>query len=47
MMVNKYTPKKKTWPSTIAVLDWWTDTKNHFYASNKIHLPVGLHICPP
>ena len=24
-------------------LDWWTDTKNHFYASNKTHWPVGLY----
>ena len=28
-------------------LERWTDTKNHFYASNKIQLPVGLHIYPP
>ena len=27
-------------------LDWWTDTKNHFYASNKIHMPIGLHDAP-
>jgi len=26
----------------IAGLDWWTDTKNHFYASNEIHMPIGL-----
>ena len=24
-------------------LDWWTDTKNHFYASNETYSPVGLH----
>ena len=27
-------------------LDWWTDTKNHFYASNEIHMPIGLHDAP-
>ena len=24
-------------------LDWWTDTKNHFYAPNETYSPVGLH----
>ena len=24
-------------------LDWWTDTKNHFYASNETYSPVRLH----
>ena len=27
-------------------LDWWTDTKNHFYASNEIHMLIGLHDAP-
>ena len=24
-------------------LDWWTETKNCFYAPNETYLPVGLH----
>ena len=32
------------WPSTITGLDWWTDTKNHFY---ETYLPVGLHDASP
>ena len=24
-------------------LDWWTDTKNHFFAPNETYSPVGLH----
>ena len=27
-------------------LDWWTDTKNHFYASNEIQMLIGLHDAP-
>ena len=29
-------------------LDWASglDTKNHFYASNEIHMPIGLHDAP-
>ena len=30
-------------PSTITGLDWWTDTKNHFYAPNEIYSPARLH----